>query len=173
MTLYIYRLANQNLIVQTFPSSGDSQNTRHNIENGAYDMMAITLPKPITLTMWCVGGGEHSLVCYFCTSFGVVASISLFIVLLLADGWGFSSEVGCYVTRSGAVQVVRTFTFPKHVLFFVFNNLYCRPGVKKQLYKRYGRVEMVVGEKLVIWCVVVLSCHYIYYQRSVSTGGTT
>lgn len=51
LTLNIYRVTNRNLIVQTFPSSGDCSNTRHNIDQGAYEVMAITLPKAKTLAM--------------------------------------------------------------------------------------------------------------------------
>ncbi|XP_067949323.1 GPI mannosyltransferase 4-like isoform X2 [Watersipora subatra] len=51
LTLSIYRVTNRNVIVQTYPSSGDSDNLKENIDLGAYETMAITLPKAQMFSM--------------------------------------------------------------------------------------------------------------------------
>ena len=44
LTLNIYSITNKKLIIQTIPKSGDYQNHKHNIDHGAYEVLAITLP---------------------------------------------------------------------------------------------------------------------------------
>lgn len=45
LTLNIYSITNRKLIIQTIPQSGDYHNHRRNIEHGAYEVLAITLPR--------------------------------------------------------------------------------------------------------------------------------